>query len=181
MSSPHDARDDGSRAKNDDASSASAVRAHAAGGLTHPLAIGSVLLLLLNDHVLKHAHPSWWTGKLSDVAGLVFFPLLLEAIVELALAATHRYKHPSRMLNIVTIVITAIGFSWVKTTASGHAAYALVGGVARWPFEAISAWISGSSAPPLARARGVIDASDLLALFALLGALHVGHTRRSPT
>ena len=32
----------------------------------------ALVVLVLNDHVLKTAYPGWVTGKLSDVAGLVF-------------------------------------------------------------------------------------------------------------
>jgi hypothetical protein len=51
--------------------------------LLHPLALTAVVLLLLNDHTLKPAAPGIVTGKVSDFAGLVFFPLLLVALVEL--------------------------------------------------------------------------------------------------
>ncbi len=43
----------------------------------HPVPLASVALLALNDHVLKRYHPSVVTGKLSDFAGLFFFPILL--------------------------------------------------------------------------------------------------------
>ena len=49
--------------------------------LSHPVTIAAVALLLMNDHVLKSAWRSSATGKLSDVAGLVFFPLLLGALI----------------------------------------------------------------------------------------------------
>ena len=39
--------------------------------LASPAAIASLLLLLVNDHVLKQAWPGVVTGKLSDFAGLV--------------------------------------------------------------------------------------------------------------
>ena len=51
--------------------------------LGHPLSLGAVALLLLNDHVLKQAFPSILTGKLSDFAGLFFFPFLLAVLVGL--------------------------------------------------------------------------------------------------
>src|SRR5690242_17575868 len=38
--------------------------------MLHPLVLGAVAVLILNDHLLKARWPSWWTGKLSDVAGL---------------------------------------------------------------------------------------------------------------
>lgn len=51
--------------------------------LTHPAALSAIALLLLNDHVFKHYFPSVLTGKISDFAGLLFFPLLLSALIGL--------------------------------------------------------------------------------------------------
>lgn len=45
--------------------------------LTSPVFVGSLLLLIANDYLLKPAYASWLTGKLSDVAGLVVLTLLL--------------------------------------------------------------------------------------------------------
>ena len=46
--------------------------------LTHPLTIGALLTLLLNDLALKSLWPDHWvTGKLSDLAWVVFSPPLL--------------------------------------------------------------------------------------------------------
>jgi len=45
--------------------------------LSHPLAVGAIILLLLNDHWLRWNYPSWWTGKIGDVAWLIFAPFLL--------------------------------------------------------------------------------------------------------
>jgi hypothetical protein len=49
-----------------------------------------LVLLLLNDHVLKHAGvlPSWFTGKLSDFAGLVVAPVLAAALLRARRAVT---------------------------------------------------------------------------------------------
>ncbi|MBN2302947.1 MAG: hypothetical protein JXQ72_00630 [Anaerolineae bacterium] len=49
--------------------------------LAHPAVVGAVILLLINDHILKHTYPSWWTGKLSDVAGLIFAPLIVACLL----------------------------------------------------------------------------------------------------
>ena len=51
--------------------------------LAHPAWIGALLLLLINDHVLKGAGllPGWVTGKLSDLAGLFVAPALLAVLV----------------------------------------------------------------------------------------------------
>jgi hypothetical protein len=37
--------------------------------LTSPAFLVAIALLIVNDWVLKPAVGSWWTGKLSDVAG----------------------------------------------------------------------------------------------------------------
>jgi hypothetical protein len=69
-------------------------RALPAGELLHPLPLAALALLVVNDHALK----AWAagtelaavTGKLSDVAGLLFFPLLVTAGLDLALMLAAR-------------------------------------------------------------------------------------------
>ena len=48
--------------------------------LGHPALFVCVVLLLLNDHVLKDRFPGWWTGKLSDFAGLAVVGVVLAAL-----------------------------------------------------------------------------------------------------
>ena len=50
--------------------------------MTHPAAIAALVVLVVNDHLLKAAYPGWITGKLSDFAGMVLAPLVLVAIVD---------------------------------------------------------------------------------------------------
>jgi hypothetical protein len=52
------------------------------GEFLHPLPLFALAALAINDHLLKGAHllPKWVTGKISDFAGLFFFPLLLTAL-----------------------------------------------------------------------------------------------------
>ena len=48
------------------------------GEALHPVALIAVVVLVVNDWVLKPSSvPAWLTGKLSDVSGLVFAPLVL--------------------------------------------------------------------------------------------------------
>jgi hypothetical protein len=65
--------------------SSAAPRGSAAGvalaWLSHPLTVLALVTLVLNDHVLKAAFPGWWTGKLSDVAGLVLAPPLVALLL----------------------------------------------------------------------------------------------------
>jgi hypothetical protein len=82
------------------------VRTH----LLHPLPLAAAAALLINDHLLKAAewpHPLV-TGKLSDVAGLFVFPILLTAI-------TRRWP-------ALWCLATGIGFALVKLSpAFNHA------------------------------------------------------------
>lgn len=49
--------------------------------LSHPLSIGAIALLLINDHVWRKVAPSWFTGKIGDFAWLIFAPFLLAALL----------------------------------------------------------------------------------------------------
>jgi len=55
--------------------------------ISHPLAVGAVLLLVINDHLLRHFWPSWLTGKLGDFAWLFFFPFITAALLAWLLPA----------------------------------------------------------------------------------------------
>jgi hypothetical protein len=56
------------------------------GEALHPVTLAAVLVLVVNDWVLKpRLGPSAVTGKLSDLAGLVFAPVVLSAAVGVAL------------------------------------------------------------------------------------------------
>lgn len=55
-----------------------AFRRRAAAALTHPATLAALAALLVNDIALKRAFPdAWATGKLSDLAWMVFAPPLL--------------------------------------------------------------------------------------------------------
>lgn len=128
---------------------------HAA--LLHPVAIGALVLLLANDHVLKAAWPGWWTGKLSDVAGLIVAPV--------ALVALTRLLPPGRRPGPTAIAIAvAAVFAAVKTLPPANDAYAVASGVISWPILAVGGLLVGRSIglPGLAPTR--LDPGDLIAL-----------------
>lgn len=119
--------------------------------VAHPVTCLAVLLLLLNDHVLKAAYGTWWTGKLSDVAGLVLAPPLLAV----AAACTGRPVRAGRLV-AVPVLAVGVGFVLAKATVAGADL-------------ATAAW-SVVAGPSLVRQ----DATDLLALPALAVAALVG-------
>jgi hypothetical protein len=105
--------------------------------LASPVAVVSLVLLALNDHLLKQAWPGAVTGKLSDVAGLVVAPLLLT--VGLTAIGVRR---PCTW----ACALTTAGFTAVKVSPAAAAA--------------VSGWWSLTGFPTMMRA----DPNDLLAL-----------------
>ena len=116
----------------------------------HPLPLLAVGLLWLNDHWLKVTYPSWLTGKLSDFAGLFFFPLFLCAVINLGRNLWSRGRNfhwlGPRLL-LVTIVATDLVFVEIKLYR-----------------PATEIYLSGLAGLGFNSARVVRDPSDLLAL-----------------
>lgn len=80
--------------------------------LQHPVTLLSIAILLLNDHVLKVVSPSWWTGKLSDFAGLYFFPFIVAAGLSLLLS---KFNLSRERLGQIAFGFVAIWFTLLKT------------------------------------------------------------------
>nr|WP_062336485.1 hypothetical protein [Herbidospora sakaeratensis] len=70
----------------------------------HPLTVLALVVLVVNDHLLKHTWPGVVTGKLSDVAGLILLPAVLDLVL----------RRPA-----LSIAVTGVGFTLVKATATG--------------------------------------------------------------
>lgn len=66
---------------------------HPATLVCHPLVLTAVAVCAINDHILKGSGwlPGAVTGKLSDVAGLFFFPILLAIVFFIATGALTRF------------------------------------------------------------------------------------------
>jgi hypothetical protein len=90
--------------------------------LCHPVTVAGVIVLLVNDHLLKQAWPGFVTGKLSDVAGLVVAPALLALFFW-------------RRADLAATLLTGVLFALVKTTETGAEAashaWTLVAGPSR--------------------------------------------------
>ena len=144
------------------------------GLLLHPLAVLAVVVLVINDHVLKALVPGLLTGKLSDFAGLLFFPLLAVSAVEIAALGFRRGPPDRQRLVLGSIVATALAFVLVKATSLGTAVFAWSLGTAQW--LASAGPIRGDVPQPVTVAT---DPGDVVALAALVGAIWVARPSRS--
>jgi hypothetical protein len=132
--------------------------------LLHPLAVVSLVALVVNDHVLKHVVPGVVTGKLSDFAGVLLLPLFLQAAYEVARRGRAVSEQSSNRVLLAAIGATVAGFSLVELVPVFEAAYRVGLGALQWPFQLIASWASGDVAPPLRPVRATADWTDLLAL-----------------
>ncbi len=87
--------------------------------LVHPLTLAALVLLLVNDHLLRRIWPSALTGKLGDLAWLFFIPIALTAL--LALLAPGRGPRRSQAIPAVAYVSTGLVFALAKSVPAAHA------------------------------------------------------------
>ncbi len=85
--------------------------------LTSPVVVIAALTLGFNAWVAQRLWPSWWTGKLGDVAWLVVAPLLAALFVGLLAPA----RWDASRLGAVVIALTGAAFALVKTLPSANA------------------------------------------------------------
>lgn len=147
-----------------------------ADGLLHPAPLLSLVLLGVNDHLLKARWPGPITGKLSDLAGMICFPLLLVALQELVAPGPEPFR-PSRRALRVACAATGLGFALVKTWTPAGALWAWTWGTLQWPLLALLSLAHARALPPLAPVALVRDPTDLVALPLILLALWVGGRR----
>jgi hypothetical protein len=145
------------------ASSATEVYLRAAVAcLTSRSSLAAILLLLLNDHLLKPNAPSWLTGKLSDISGLYFASFLATVsvlgAVYLSQLLCPQSGRPSRQLPYWVARLLA----WTVPLATGLGFAALkLSPVTAGPILAVVEFVLGHPYVP------VLDTSDLLALLVL--------------
>lgn len=148
-----------------------------ADGLLHPAALLALGLLVLNDHVLKAAYPGAITGKLSDLAGLAFFPILLVGAWELARAVAGRWQGPSTNALAIAIGGSAAAFMLVKTWPAAAQAFAWGLGLAQWLLGLPVRLLDGGPLPPVIPTLVVVDPTDLIATVALAVPAWIGVQR----
>lgn len=150
-------------------------------GVLAPWGLAAVVVLLVNDHFLKGSGllPGFVTGKLSDVAGLLFFPVLVEGLIEVAASRFRPWRGPSRHLLLACVLATGAGFAALQMIPMAADAYRWGLGLLQAPFRAL---LAGGEL----RWRAVAvwpDPTDLLCLPVLLLSWRWGQLRglaRSP-
>lgn len=103
--------------------------------LVRPVPLLGLVVLGVNDHVLKGSGlvPGWLTGKLSDVAGMVYFPLLLVTglnlfgwVITRVGGRPVRWASPTMTQVTVACIATALFFSAVQLSVEVKDFYARV-------------------------------------------------------
>ena len=84
----------------------------------------AVIVLVVNDWVLKARYPGLVTGKLSDVGGLLFAPIVLSALIGLGLRLAGRPGYLTHRRLVLCCAATAAGFAAVKLVAPAREALA---------------------------------------------------------
>ncbi len=119
--------------------------------LIHPLPLAAVTITFINDHWLKYLFPGFLTGKISDFAGLFYFPVLLSAL-GLIKQLPRSQKPPilSRTNIILSTGLTGLVFVLIKTSMTAQNIYLQI-------YESIGI-----------KAQVTTDSTDLIALISLL-------------
>jgi hypothetical protein len=141
--------------------------------LLNPVVLLALLVLVVNDHFLKEQWGNTLTGKLSDVAGLVFFPIVCVAIADAALRVGGR-SGVHRSGFVAALIVIGIAFTAVKVSPTVAEGYSYGLGAMQWPIESTRAALSGSASPTINPVWVLADATDVLALPALWQAWRVG-------
>lgn len=103
--------------------------------------VAALLVLVINDHLLKGGGivPGWLTGKLSDFAGLFFFPLLLAALPRAHALIDGRPRPLRRRALGLAIVATGVAFATSNLFESGAHGYRVaVGSLLGMPVASVA-------------------------------------------
>ena len=137
-----------------------------------PVAIASLALLVLNDHVFKAAARGTEfgvvTGKLSDVAGMIFFPVLVVAGIELLARGRRSFSGPKPRSAVVVAFVVATVFGLTKVSTIAGQFYAMTWAIMQWPFRAGLALWSHNAVPVLRPVAHVVDPTDVVAIVGVL-------------
>lgn len=143
-------------------------------------ALLALVVLVVNDQILKRRVPGAITGKLSDFAGLLLFPLILVAAGEVAAALAGRRGRATPASFWIAAGVTAGLFVLVKVVPVAASWYEAGVGWVQWVVAAPFRWLSAGQVSSPRDVLLVRDVTDLVAVPAVLGAVWVGTRWRSP-
>jgi hypothetical protein len=135
--------------------------------LLHPVVLLALAVWIGNDHLAKAAWPGAVTGKLSDVAGLVVFPLI-------PVVALERWRHrrglppPAASWAAGWLAATAAVMIAIKLLDPAAWAYRHGLAVLQYPLLAAVRLLATGELPTLHPVRLAMDPTDLYTLPALL-------------
>jgi hypothetical protein len=142
-----------------------------ADGLRHPAVQVALVVLIVNDHYLKANHPSWATGKLSDIAGLVVAPVLLLSVIETAVWVFK--ASPIDRLRTLHRCSAAVGlaFAAIQVIPAATDLYAASAGWTSYAVSLVVPWFESTRSS----AAVIADPTDLVALLFLPSVLLCFH------
>ena len=131
--------------------------------------LAALVVLLVNDFVLKRVYPGPVSGFASDAAGMVFFPIAVVGLLEFLAGLLPARAYARVWWFGAATGLVAAGFVFVKTTGWGEEIY-----------EALVAPVDAALGTGLGvHGRGVVrDSVDLLALLLVSVPVWVGWTWR---
>lgn len=137
--------------------------------LLNPVALSALLILVVNDHIAKQRLDNAVTGKLSDFAGLVLFPLVVVTVAEATRWVFVRSHWPltTRWLS-AAVAGTGLAFALTKTWAPMGSIYRLLYSTAQWPLRTIADAVAPGASSSSSSIQLVRDPTDLVALVALV-------------
>lgn len=89
----------------------------------HPWPLLAVALTALNDHYLKAHFANWLTGKISDFAGLFYFPLFLAAVIVLTVRIFRKNFVFNKSLLVSAILFTDLVFCLLKLNVTAQSLF----------------------------------------------------------
>lgn len=151
----------------------------AGGRRAAPVFLVGLVVLVVNDHVLKRRVPGAMTGKLSDLAGLTIFPMLVVAVVEVAhwFGGRQEWRATSATF-AASAVATVGGFAAIKTIGPVGDLYRTTLGWSQWMLSAVPRFLVGGDVGVPHRAELIADRSDLIAAPMVLISLWIGSRLR---
>jgi len=137
--------------------------------LLHPVALTAVAVMIMNDHYAKTHFCGMVTGKVSDFAGLVYFPLLVASLIDAGSRVIRRRAAFNQRILVFSVAVTGVAFALAKTTMLGAEAFRRTWTILNWPLRTLMVGHASNY-----HVHFVEDATDLFAMPMLLVAYFVG-------